>query len=113
MMSCSLPIGVFDSGVGGLSVYQALRVLLPHEDFIYFGDTARLPYGTKSPETVEAYTLGAARLLRDRGIKFLVVACNTVSALALNGLQRAMPDLPYCGVISAGAEAADLGAVAA
>lgn len=100
------PIGVFDSGVGGLTVYRALREALPHEDFIYFGDTARLPYGTKSKETVEQYTIGAARLLRERGIKFLVVACNTASAHALSGLQRALPDLPYCGVISAGAEAA-------
>ena len=100
------PIGVFDSGVGGLTVYRALREALPHEDVIYLGDTARLPYGTKSKETVEQYTLHAARLLRDHDIKFLVVACNTASAHALEALQRTVPDLPYCGVIAAGAEAA-------
>jgi glutamate racemase len=100
------PIGIFDSGIGGLTVYRALREALPHEDFIYLGDTARLPYGTKSKETVERYTIGAARLLEGQGIKFLVVACNTASAHALGALQRVMPDLSHCGVISAGAEAA-------
>jgi len=106
MMHKTNPIGVFDSGVGGLTVYRALRDALPHEDFIYLGDTARLPYGTKSKETVEQYTIGAARLLGERGIKFLVVACNTASAHALSALQQALPDLPYCGVIASGAEAA-------
>ena len=100
------PIGVFDSGVGGLTVYRALREALPHEDVIYLGDTARLPYGTKSKETLEQYTLNAARLLQDYDIKFLVVACNTASAHALGALQHAFPDLPYYGVIAAGAEAA-------
>ena len=100
------PIGVFDSGVGGLTVYRALREALPHENIVYLGDTARLPYGTKSKETVERYTVSAARLLRDHGIKFLVVACNTASAHALDVLHREMPDLPHCGVITAGAEAA-------
>jgi len=106
MTSSASPIGVFDSGVGGLTVYRALREALPHEDFIYLGDTARLPYGTKSKETVERYTVGAARLLREQGIKFLVVACNTASAFALDAVQHELPDLPYCGVIAAGAEAA-------
>ncbi len=105
-MSSQNPIGVFDSGVGGLTVYRALREALPHEDFIYLGDTARLPYGTKSKETVERYTVSAAQLLREKEIKFLVVACNTASAHALEALQRDVPDLPYCGVIAAGAEAA-------
>ena len=100
------PIGVFDSGVGGLTVYRALREALPHENVIYLGDTARLPYGTKSKETVEHYTLSAALLLREHGIKFLVVACNTASAYALEALQHEMPDLSYCGVIASGAEAA-------
>jgi glutamate racemase len=106
MISTSSPIGVFDSGIGGLTVYRALREVMPHEDFIYLGDTARLPYGTKSKETVEQYTVGAARLLLGQGIKFLVVACNTASAQALPSLQREFPNLPYCGVIAAGSEAA-------
>jgi glutamate racemase len=100
------PIGVFDSGIGGLTVYRALREILPHEDFIYFGDTARLPYGTKSKETIEAYTLNAVRILRNHEIKFLVVACNTISSQALEALAHAFSDLLYCGVIAAGAEAA-------
>ncbi|MGB9152313.1 MAG: glutamate racemase [Alphaproteobacteria bacterium] len=105
-MQKSNPIGVFDSGVGGLTVYRALREALPHENFIYLGDTARLPYGTKSKETIERYTVNAARLLNERGIKFLVIACNTASAYALAALQQDVPELPYCGVIAAGAEAA-------
>jgi len=106
MNSPSRPIGIFDSGIGGLTVFRALREALPHEDFIYLGDTARLPFGTKSKEAVEHYTLRAAHLLRGEGIKFLVIACNTASSQALPALQRDLPDLPYCGVISAGAEAA-------
>jgi len=106
MMQPAAPIGIFDSGLGGLTVYRALRALLPHEDFIYLGDTARLPYGTQSKDTVERYTLSGVKILRERDIKFLAVACNTVSAQALEALQREWPDLPYCGVISAGAEAA-------
>lgn len=106
MSVSSNPIGVFDSGVGGLTVYRALREALPHEDFVYLGDTAHVPYGTKSKEMIEAYTVGAARFLCGQGIKFLVIACNTVSAHALAALQQALPDLPYCGVIAAGAEAA-------
>ncbi len=106
MTEASRPIGVFDSGIGGLTVFRALREVLPHEDFIYLGDTARLPYGTKSKESVEHYTLRAAHLLREEEIKFLVVACNTASSQALPALQRELPDLPYCGVISAGVEAA-------
>src|ERR1700735_5634488 len=91
------PIGVFDSGSGGLTVYKALRQALPHEDFVYLGDTARLPYGTKSPETVEQYALQAARLLTGEGIKLLVVACNTASALALPALRESLPALPIFG----------------
>lgn len=105
-MTLNAPIGVFDSGVGGLTVYRALRDLLPDEDFVYLGDTARLPYGTKSKQAVEHYTLAAARLLRGQGVKYMVVACNTASAQALDALDAAMPDLPHCGVIAAGAEAA-------
>jgi len=84
----SLPIGVFDSGVGGLTVVHALRDLLPDEDVVYLGDTARLPYGTKSQESVQRYAQHAADFLVGRGIKLLVVACNTASALALETLKR-------------------------
>ena len=80
----NLPIGVFDSGMGGLTVLAALQRQLPTEDFIYLGDTARLPYGTKSAETVVRYARQAAGALVQRGIKALVVACNTASATALD-----------------------------
>ena len=78
----SLPIGIFDSGVGGLTVYRALHEHLPNERFVYLGDTARVPYGTKSLATVERYAVENARFLAAHGIKLLVVACNTASALA-------------------------------
>ena len=78
----SLPIGIFDSGVGGLTVYRALHEHLPNERFVYLGDTARVPYGTKSLATVERYAVENARFLAGHGIKMLVVACNTASALA-------------------------------
>ena len=78
-----LPIGIFDSGVGGLTVYRALHNRLPNEHFIYLGDTARVPYGTKSMATVERYAIENSQFLASRGIKMLVVACNTASALAL------------------------------
>jgi glutamate racemase len=99
------PIGVFDSGVGGLTVLQALTALLPREDFIYVGDTARVPYGTKSAESVRRFSLEIARFLKGRGVKMLVVACNTASALALEDLRKAMP-FPVLGVIEPGAHAA-------
>lgn len=101
-----LPVGVFDSGVGGLTVLRALRAALPHEDFLYLGDTARLPYGTKSPQTVARYSLRAAEALVSRGIKGLVVACNTASATALPALRERFPTLPVVGVIEPGARAA-------
>lgn len=100
------PIGVFDSGVGGLTVLRALRAELPAESFIYLGDTARLPYGTKSEHTVARYALQAADALVDRGIKCLVVACNTASAAALPALQQRYAELPVIGVIEPGARAA-------
>jgi glutamate racemase len=100
------PIGVFDSGVGGLTVLRALVQALPSEDFIYLGDTARLPYGTKSPETVVRYSLQCAAALVRRGIGCLVVACNTASASALGALTERYPSLPVIGVIEPGAEAA-------
>jgi glutamate racemase len=100
------PIGVFDSGVGGLTVLRALRQRLPHESMIYLGDTARLPYGTKSGETVERYAQQAADYLVDCGVKLLVVACNTASAHALPMLRRRYPTLPVVGVIESSAAAA-------
>ena len=100
------PIGVFDSGVGGLTVLRALRSAMPGEDFIYLGDTARLPYGTKSDQTVVRYSLQCAAALVARGIRALVVACNTVSASSLDTLRLRYPALPIIGVIQPGAEAA-------
>ena len=102
----ALPIGVFDSGIGGLSVLKALRARLPAENFIYLGDTARLPYGTKTAGTVERYALQAVDELTRRGVKAIVIACNTASAAALPALKEANPDLPVIGVIAPGAEAA-------
>lgn len=101
-----LPIGVFDSGVGGLTVLRVLSESLPEESFLYLGDTARLPYGTKSPETICRYALQTAQILAECGIKMLVIACNTASAHALDHLQQAFPDIPVIGVIEAGARAA-------
>jgi glutamate racemase len=100
------PIGVFDSGVGGLTVLRALRDRLPHEDFVYLGDTARLPYGTKSAGSIRQYSLQAARLLHERGVKCLVVACNTASAVALDALAQEFAPVPVLGVLEPGAAAA-------
>ena len=100
------PVGVFDSGVGGLTVLRALRAAMPERDFIYLGDTARLPYGTKSAQSVERYSLQCAAALIERDIGCLVVACNTASASALDALRRQYPALPIIGVIEPGAEAA-------
>ncbi|MGB3022045.1 MAG: glutamate racemase [Methyloceanibacter sp.] len=99
------PIGVFDSGMGGLTVLRALAARLPHERFVYLGDTARLPYGTKSAETVTAYALQATRLLTGEGVKMVVVACNTASAVALAPLAEALAPVPVIGVIEPGARA--------
>ncbi|NGZ25255.1 MAG: glutamate racemase [Magnetococcales bacterium] len=95
------PIGIFDSGVGGLTVLQALLRRFPHENFIYLGDTARVPYGSKSARTVERYTIQVADFLLRRGVKALVVACNTASALGLAAL-RAHTATPALGVIVPG-----------
>lgn len=100
-----LPIGIFDSGVGGLTVYKALHERLPNERFIYLGDTARVPYGTKSLSTVERYAIENARFLADRGIKLLIVACNTASALALPAIRKSL-NVEVIGVIEPGARAA-------
>lgn len=98
-------IGVFDSGVGGLTVLQALRQRIPNEDFVYLGDTARLPYGTKSKTTVQSYAVNAAAHLAKHGVKLLVVACNTASSYALDELRSASP-VPVVGVVEPGVRAA-------
>jgi len=99
------PIGVFDSGIGGLTVVRALRELLPKENIFYLGDTARVPYGNKSAETVERYSLELARMLMAEDAKLIVVACNTVSSVAIPKL-RAAVSVPVIGVIEPGAHAA-------
>lgn len=106
MNKSQLAIGVFDSGMGGLTVLRALRKKLPQESFIYLGDTARLPYGTKSPATVQQYAVQMARILVERRIKALVIACNTATTAALPHLQGLLPDIPILGVVSPGAAAA-------
>ncbi len=101
-----LPIGLFDSGVGGMTVLRAMREQLPNESFLYLGDTARMPYGTKGMETVQKYALEAAAKLTERGIKLLVIACNTATVAALPLLQEACPGIDVIGVVEPGAEAA-------
>ena len=111
-MNCSknkskaLPIGVFDSGVGGLTVLRALMERLPGESTLYLGDTARLPYGTKSRQTITRYVVQAADKLLEKGIKLLVIACNTATAAAMDELVAVWPDLPVIGVVEPGAKAA-------
>ena len=100
------PIGVFDSGVGGLTVLKAIRHALPGENLIYLGDTARLPYGTKSPASIARYARQATAKLRENDIKLLVVACNTASAVALDDLRAQMMPIPVVGVVDPGATAA-------
>ncbi len=102
----NLPIGVFDSGVGGLTVLDAIHRELPAENLVYLGDTARLPYGTKSPASIERYAIQAAEKLAEQGIKILVVACNTASAVALDALRADLEPLPVIGVVEPGAAAA-------
>ena len=104
-MDRNLPIGIFDSGVGGLTVYKALHERLPNERFVYLGDTARVPYGTKSLATVERYAVENSKFLEAHGIKLLVVACNTASALALPAIRKAIK-VPVIGVIEPGSRAA-------
>ncbi len=98
------PIGVFDSGLGGLTVLRALREKAPTEAFIYLGDTARVPYGQRSAAEITRFTLEAAEHLIRRGIKLLVIACNTASIAAIPALEKAYPDIPVIGVVEAGAE---------
>jgi len=101
-----LPIGIFDSGMGGLTVLRALRERLPCEHLLYLGDTARLPYGTNGSETVSRYAVQAASHLVECGIKLLVIACNTASAVAMPTLSKRFAPLPVIGVVEAGAGAA-------
>ena len=101
----SAPVGIFDSGIGGLTVARAIFSRLPNESTIYFGDTARVPYGPKSPETVRRYSLEILRWLLDQGVKAVVIACNTSTAHALDALRTASP-VPVIGVIEPGARAA-------
>lgn len=100
-----LAIGVFDSGLGGLSVVKELRKVLPHEDIIYFGDTARLPYGSKSPETIRKFSKENTKFLLDRGVKAIIVACHSASSVALPELEREF-SLPIIGVLYPAASAA-------
>ena len=104
-MSDARPIGVFDSGIGGLTVVKAMRDLLPNENVSYLGDTARVPYGPKSPETVQRYAIELGEMLMKQDAKALVVACNTVSSVALPALTEKFP-VPVIGVIEPGARAA-------
>lgn len=99
------PVGVFDSGIGGLTVAKEVIRQLPHESVIYFGDTARVPYGPKSPDTVRRYSREIAAFLRDEGVKTIVIACNTATAHALTVLREEM-DMPVIGVVEPGARAA-------
>lgn len=101
----SRPIGVFDSGIGGLTVVKEIMDILPNENIVYFGDTARVPYGSKSAETVTRFSFQNTRFLLTKGVKAIVVACNTASAVSLEALQESF-DIPIIGVIKPGATAA-------
>ncbi len=104
-MSDRRPIGVFDSGVGGLTVVSQIQKILPEEDIVYFGDTARVPYGTKSKETVTKFSVENVEFLMEKNVKLVVVACNTASSLALEFLKRCFR-VPIIGVIEPGAKGA-------
>ncbi len=102
----ALPIGIFDSGVGGLTVLRAVREQLPNENIIYLGDTARVPYGTKSRTTVERYAVEDAAFLINKGVKVIIIACNTASALARERLRSEFEELSFLSVIGPGVRAA-------
>ncbi len=104
-MSDTRPIGIFDSGVGGLTVVSQIQNILPGEDIVYFGDTARVPYGTKSRETVTRFSVENVEFLMRHNVKVVVVACNTASSLSLDFLKRCFK-VPIIGVIEPGAESA-------
>jgi glutamate racemase len=99
------PIGIFDSGLGGLTILKQVRKLLPKENIIYFGDTAHVPYGSKSKETVTEYSVNIAKFLEQKGVKFILIACNTASSLALPAVKKCVK-IPVLGVIEPGAKAA-------
>ena len=103
--NAGLPIGVFDSGVGGLTVAREIFRNLPNEKIIYYGDTARVPYGNKSADTIKRYSRQITRFLLSKGVKAIVIACNTASALALDAV-REITDIPVIGVVEPGAQAA-------
>ncbi len=100
------PIGIFDSGIGGLTVAKAVMEELPHEDIIYFGDTARVPYGIKSEKTIQLYARQITKFLLEKEVKMVLIACNTVSASALQSVVDLVNGLPVLDVITAGTEAA-------
>ncbi len=100
------PIGVFDSGIGGLTVVKELRRMLPGEDIVYLGDTARVPYGTKSVNTIMRFAFEDAQFLIDRGVKLIVVACNTASSVALDALKDKFKEMPTFGVVEPGVQSA-------
>lgn len=104
-MACNAPIGVFDSGVGGLTVVKEIIHKLPFEQIIYFGDTARVPYGSKSKETITAYSRQIIKFLQSKNVKAIVIACNTASALALETVSKEV-ELPIIDVVKPGAETA-------
>lgn len=106
MYNSEAPIGIFDSGIGGLTVVKAVREALPSENIIYFGDTARVPYGIKSEQTVRGYALEITRFLMERDVKMILIACNTVSASARQEIQELAGDIPVLDVITAGSQAA-------
>ena len=102
----SRPIGIFDSGVGGLTVLKSIKEILPNENLIYFGDTARNPYGPRSKSTIEKYSEDICNFLMSFDVKFIVIACNTASSFAIDFLQKQFPDTPIMGVIVPGVQAA-------
>lgn len=104
-MSCNSPIGVFDSGVGGLTVVREIMRQIPKETIVYFGDTARVPYGSKSKETVTTYSRQIVKFLQTNNVKAIVIACNTASAFALKTIKKEI-DIPIIGVVKPGAKAA-------
>src|SRR5512139_901818 len=105
MIEKTQPIGVFDSGLGGLTVLKEILSELPLESTVYLGDTARVPYGIRSPETVTRYSLENTKFLSSKGVKMIVVACNTASSVSLEGIRNSAP-VPFVGVIQPGAKAA-------
>lgn len=104
-MNTEKPIGIFDSGLGGLTVVAAVRKLLPNENIVYLGDTARVPYGDKSKETIVRFGLENAAFMAGKKVKMIIVACNTVSSLAINEIRDEFSDIPVIGVLEAGVAA--------